>query len=172
MGRASRCNLGDLHCKCRGGRSCLLSCAHHNPKEQEEKHDESNRSEAVNNHVRAHTSACPDSADSGRCVRCAAAQRAGMLGQQYSLHIIKCASGARVAKRLICVLSVAAVCERLTAVAKNSHPRTCGELQPPLGIRPTLTQPRHAADTQPPFNHLSCSDHSPTPHPPGQQTDS
>lgn len=53
----------------------------------------------------------------------------------------------------------AAFCEKLTSAAKNCHPCSRGELQPPLGIHPVRGL-ANAADTQPClsplFNHLSC----------------
>lgn len=118
----------------------------------------------VNNHVRAHTSAAVRAPTqlTDRCVRCAAAQGAGMLVQQHLPYIINHAS-----LKHAFAFSFAALFKRLTAAAKNSHPCTCGELQPPLGIQPALTQARPAADTQTClpllFNHHSCSNHSPDP---------
>lgn len=85
-----------------------------------------------------------------------------MLMQRHLPYIISHAS-----LKHVFGFSFAALFKRLTAAAKNSHPCTLGELQPPLGIQPPLTRAHHTADTPTRlsllFNHLSCSNHSPDP---------
>lgn len=166
-GGASRRNLGDLHCKLGGGSSCLPSRPRTGGETEPERDGAGvggglggvrrrRSSQTCIIHVRAHASAgvCarPDSADSGRCVRCAATKSEGMLGQRYSPPTDLRGRPERPAHSFVFLFVfflLAALLKRLTAAKKKTPKKKTqssahwrGNSSHRRASAPPLTQPR------------------------------
>lgn len=79
--------------------------------------------------------ACPDPADRQVCQVCCGPRRGHARAATLAPHN----KSVRVQKDAVGLFFWLFCLRRLAAAAKNSHPCTGGELQPPLGIQPPLT---------------------------------